>query len=268
MNIAALPVAHAIFSKRWYTESTLYINHYHSMEIQDKVVIVTGGSQGIGLAISKELASKGAKVVLAARGLEKLQEAEKEVPGSFAVQTDMRKPEDIKKLVDAAIEKFGRVDILINNAGQGMWTPVEKIVLDDYKQLMELNVYGPLLAMQEVIPHMRAQGGGTIINMISNSAKLVIPGIAGYASTKYAVNCLTLSARQELEKDHIVVSAVYPIIAMTDFGKHSIVPEPEWFRHPGEKDPKLPHVTAEEIAEAVTKIITSGEAETVVGVHA
>ncbi len=234
------------------------------MEIQDKVVIITGSSKGIGLATAKYLAEKGAKVVLNARDMDELTEAQKEVPNSFAVEADMRKPEDIKKLVDAAVEKFGRVDILINNAGQGMWTPVEKIALEDYKQLMELNVYAPLLMMQATIPVMRSQGGGTIVNIISNSAKLAIPGIAGYASTKYAVNCLTLTARQELEKDHIVVSGVYPIIAMTDFGKNSIVPEPEWFRHPGEKDPKLPHVTAEEIAEAVAGIIVSGEAEVVV----
>ncbi len=235
------------------------------MEIQDKVVIVTGGSQGIGLAISKELASKGAKVVLAARGLEKLQAAEKEVPGSFAVQTDMRKPEDIKKLVDAAVEKFGRVDILVNNAGQGMWKSVESIDLDSQKALMELNYYGPLLAMQAVIPHMRKQGEGAIVNISSASAKItVVPNLAGYASTKYALSGMSLIARQELEKDKIIVSLVYPILVLSEFGNHATDPEPEWLRHPTETSPKLPMVMPEDVAKKVAEVIVSGEAEVVV----
>ena len=110
------------------------------MEIKDKVVIVTGASGGIGSAVSKYLAREGARLVLAALSEEKLTELEREIPGSLTVPTDVRKSEDVKNLVERAIEKHGRVDILINLAGQGMWAPVEKIDVEEYKKLFDLNV--------------------------------------------------------------------------------------------------------------------------------
>src|SRR5438552_3143519 len=129
------------------------------MKIKDKVVIITGASAGIGLATAKLLAKEGAKVVLAARSVEKLKKLEKDIPGSFSVVTDMRKPEDITNLINKTKEKFGRIDILINNAGQGMRAAVEKINVDDFKEIMELNVFAVVRAMQAVIPIMRTQGG-------------------------------------------------------------------------------------------------------------
>jgi len=110
------------------------------MEIKDKVVIITGASSGIGLATAKHLASQGAKIVLASREPEKLRALEKEIAGSLAVPTDVTKPGDAKQLIDKTIEKFGRIDVLINGAAQAMAAPVEKINLDAYRNLLELNV--------------------------------------------------------------------------------------------------------------------------------
>ena len=132
------------------------------MKIKDSIIIVTGASGGIGLATAKVLADKGAHVVLAARSADKLKNLEKEIPGSFAVPTDMTKPEDIARLIKKTEEKFGRIDILINNAGQGMRASVETIDLKDYHEVMELNVFAVVRAMQAVIPIMRRQGGGMI----------------------------------------------------------------------------------------------------------
>jgi len=234
------------------------------MNVKDKVVIVTGASQGIGLATSRLLSSKGAKVVLAARSFERLKENEKELSGSFAVKTDLRKPEDIKKLIAETVKKFGRVDILINNAGQGMWKDVEKIDIESQKLLMDLNYYAPLLLIQEVVPIMRKEGGGVIINVSSASAKKhVVPNLGAYASTKYALSGLSLIARAELEKDNITVSVIYPILVLTEFGDHSIFPEPQWLRHPTEKDHKLPKITPEKVAEKIVELIGTGEAEMV-----
>src|ERR1700722_1793586 len=196
------------------------------MEIKNKIIIITGASQGIGLAIAKAASHEGAKVVLAARDAEALKNHEKEIANSFAVPTDMRKPGDIKNLIEKTAEKFGRIDILINNAGQGMYTPVENIDVEKYKDIMELNVYGPLRAMQAVIPIMRKQGGGMILNISSRVAKNYIPNLAAYASTKYALNALSLTARTELAGDHIIVSVMHPKMTATGFGKNSIGSDP------------------------------------------
>jgi short-subunit dehydrogenase len=191
------------------------------MEIKEKVVIVTGASAGIGLAVARLLAQRGAKVVLAARSKDALEKLQAEIPGSLAIPTDMTKPADIKHLIDTAKEKFGRIDVLINNAGQGLRSNVETIKMDDYRSVMELNVFAVVEAMQLVIPIMRAQGGGMILNISSMVSKNYYPGLAAYSSTKYALNSISLTARQELEPDHIVVSVFHPKMTATDFGKNS-----------------------------------------------
>jgi NADP-dependent 3-hydroxy acid dehydrogenase YdfG len=150
------------------------------VEIKDKVVIITGASSGIGLATAKHLASQGAKIVLASREPEKLRVLEKEITGSLAVPTDVTKPGDAKQLIDKTIEKFGRIDVLINGAAQAMAAPVEKINLDAYRDLLELNVVSALNLMQLVIPQMRQRGGGTILNISSQASLKNIPYIAGF----------------------------------------------------------------------------------------
>jgi len=192
------------------------------MEIKDKVIIITGASEGIGLEAAKLLNSKGAKIVLAARSFDKLQSIEKQLTSSFAVRADMRKLNEIKNLVAKTMERFGRIDVLINNAGQGIFGPVEKLDMDLFKDVFELNVVGVINAMQQVIPLMRAQGGGVIVNISSRVSKNYFPMLAGYASTKYALNAISLTAREELAKDNIIVSVVHPKLTLTNFQKNYI----------------------------------------------
>ena len=191
------------------------------MKLKESVVIVTGASAGIGEGIARALGAVGAKVVLAARSEEKLRSVAAEIPGSLPIVADMHKPEDIKALVKATIDKFGRIDILINNAGQGMRSPVESIDIADYQSIFDLNVIGPLRAMQGVIPIMRSQGGGMILNISSLVSKMYFPNLAAYASTKYALNAISLTAREELAPDHIVVSVFHPKMTATDFGNNA-----------------------------------------------
>lgn len=231
------------------------------MKIKGSVIIVTGASAGIGLATAKVLAKKGAKVVLAARSADVLKKLEKEIPGSFAVPTDMRKPADIKALIKETQKKYGRIDVLINNAGQGLMAAVEDINIDDYKAIMDLNVFAVVRAMQAVIPVMRAQNGdrrgGLILNVSSRVSKNYFPELAAYASTKYALNAISLTAREELAHDHIIVSVFHPKMTATDFGKNTL----------GEKysssdgRPGMEVDTASAVAEGIARQIESEEPE-------
>lgn len=233
------------------------------MIVQDKVAIVTGASSGIGEAIAKILAEHGAKVVLAARSKDKLEAICNKLKDSFIVPTDMKDLEAIKNLVKQTVDHYGRLDIVINNAGIGYDVAVEKIDPKSYLELFQLNVVGPLLLMQEAIPHMRKIGEGAIVNISSGTALMAIPNLGAYSSLKRALDGISFTAREELEKDNIKVSVVYPYITNTDFGKNVISgPRTET---PRDKDDILPPGDPPElVAEKILEVIESGEAEILV----
>ncbi len=231
------------------------------MEIADRVIIITGASSGIGRETAMHLSTLGARLVLAARDNEALSTLEKEIPRAVAVPTDVTKPEDAIPLVEETLVRFGRIDVLVNNAGRAMAKPVEHIDLDEYRGLWDLDVIAPLRLMQLVIPRMREHGGGQIVNISSQASTKYIPFIAGYASTKFALNNLSLTAREELAKDDITVSIVKPGIVDTDFGKNTPSPEPDALRLAAD-GALLPHVIAPSaVAAAVAEVIRSGDAE-------
>ena len=118
---------------------------------------------------------------------------------------------------------YGQIDILINNAGQGFDGPVEHLGIRQYRYIIDLNLIGPLIAMQEVIPIMKSQDKGVIVNISSGLSKMTLPDMAGYASVKSALNTISLTARKELENDNISVCVVYPYITATDFEKNTIM---------------------------------------------
>ena len=192
------------------------------MNFKGKVAIVTGASSGIGLATAKLLSSKGTKLTLVARSLDKLEQLAKELPDAFAVIADISKVEDVKNMVKQAYEHFGRVDILINNAGRGYDVPVERTDIEIFHYIFDLDVVGPVVAMKEAIPLMRKQGGGTIINVSSGTALMTLPNNGPYSGLKRALARISLTAREELEKDNIIVIVVYPYITLTDFEKNTI----------------------------------------------
>jgi short-subunit dehydrogenase len=196
------------------------------VDIKDKVVIVTGASAGIGLAIAHAAAQAGAKVVLAVRSADRLTQLSEELSREgcevMVVPTDMRQPAEVVQLIEMAVQHFGRIDVLINNAGQAVAGTVAELDLEAYRQVIELNMFGPIYAMQASVPQMRANGGGIIINVSSMVSKMNIPGLGGYASTKSALNMLSATARGELAADNIRVITVYPRMTATDFGRNSI----------------------------------------------
>jgi NADP-dependent 3-hydroxy acid dehydrogenase YdfG len=192
------------------------------MEVADKVVIITGASGGIGLATAQLFAQHGARVALVARSAERIQQLAVDLPAALAVPTDMRDTAAVRQMIAQVQQHYGRIDILVNNAGQGMHVPVAQADLDQYRDVFELNVVSVLNAMQTVIPIMRAQGGGVIINISSGLSKRIVPGVGPYASTKYALNALTLTARLELAPDNIRVGLMLPGLTATDFARNTI----------------------------------------------
>jgi short-subunit dehydrogenase len=231
------------------------------MQIKDKVVIVTGASSGIGLATAELLAKHGARVALVSRSKEKLERISRRLENSINIATDMTKPDDIINMVEQVAHHFGRIDILINNAGQGYDAPLEKVNIDTFHKIFDLDVVGPLIAMQQVIPIMRKQGEGAIINISSGTALMYLPNTACYSSLKRALAHMSLVAREELGNDNIKVSVVYPYVTDTDFEKNTIKDSvPEW---QSEDDGELPHPpdSAEFVAQMILEGIISEQPE-------
>jgi short-subunit dehydrogenase len=190
------------------------------MQINDHVFFVTGASSGIGLSTAVDLAARGAKVALLARSKEALEELSARLPGSFPIVADMTDFAAVRQAVQKVHQHYGRIDGLINNAGRSYAATVEEIDPEVFDEIFHLNVLGPIIAMQAVIPIMRAQGAGSIVSVNSGTAFMTIPQYSVYSSSKRALLGFTLTARAELEKDKIVVSEVYPFITATNFGKN------------------------------------------------
>jgi short-subunit dehydrogenase len=175
----------------------------------------------------------------------------------------MTKEKDIDNLIRATLKRFNRIDVLINNAGQGIYGAVEKVGIEEYRKIFELNVVGPLHAMQRVIPLMRKQGGGVILNISSVVSKANYPYLGAYASTKYALNALSLAARAELEKDNVVVGIMLPGMTDTDFGKNAIKSDVSIKNMQSRRREYLPEPDSPEfVAERIKSAIESGAAET------
>lgn len=232
------------------------------MDIKDKVVIVTGASSGIGLAAAELLTKRGAKVALVARSIDRLHKISQSLQGSYPIRADMSREDDIKRMVRETKNHYGRIDVLINNAGQGYDAPVEKLNIGTYRKIFDLNVIGPLIAMQQVIPIMREQKEGMIVNISSGLALMSLPNMSPYASMKSALVNLSLTAREELKKDNIQVIVVYPYITDTDFEKNTTREIVEEISEHGEEHGALrPPDSPEYVAQKIVEGIESGEAE-------
>lgn len=232
------------------------------MDIKEKVAIVTGASGGIGLATAKLLSSKGAKLALVARSKDKLEHLAMELPNAISIPADISKVEEVKKMIKQAYDHFGRIDILINNAGRGYDTSVEHTDIEIFHYIFDLDVVGPVAAMKEAVPIMRRQGGGAIVNVSSGTALMYLPDNGPYSGLKRALAHISLTA-EELEKDKIIVSVVYPYITLTDFEKNtikdvSLQEQPESAEaHEAFSKADSPEYTARRIVDG----IESGEAE-------
>jgi short-subunit dehydrogenase len=196
------------------------------MELAGKVVVVTGASMGIGEAIAKIFADQGAKVVLLSRDAGRVEAARGRIGQgelTLAMTCDVRHREDIDRAIGLTLHHFQRIDIWVNNAGHGLLDSVAQTDMAALREMFETNFFGAVAAMQAVVPVMRQQGGGTIINISSVAGHIPLPFHAGYSATKFALNAIGKAAGVELKKDGIHVLTVCPGYVRTQFGKNVVL---------------------------------------------
>ncbi len=195
------------------------------MELSGKVAVVTGASMGIGEAIARLFALRGASAVLTSRDSGRAEAARARIghtERTLALACDVRMPEEIDRVVGLTLHNFGRIDIWINNAGHGLRDSVEKMDMDQARRMFDTNLFGAIDGMQAVIPVMRRQGGGTIINISSVAGHLPLPGSAAYSATKFALNAIGKAARVELEGTGVRVMTVCPGYIATSFAENTV----------------------------------------------
>ena len=192
--------------------------------IQDKIVVITGASSGMGEATARHLAQQGAKVVLGARRAERLEALVNDIKSAggeaLAVTTDVTNRAGVAKLVDTAVEIFGRVDVLINNAGIMPLSPLETLKVDEWEQMIDVNIKGVLYGIAAALPHMKAQKSGHIITTASVAGHLVFPASSVYSGTKFAVRAICEGLRQEMKEYNIRTTILCPGAVKTELLEH------------------------------------------------
>lgn len=193
---------------------------------RNRVVVITGGSRGLGLVLARQLADEGAVLVLCARDANELDEAYKDLRRRTSTVdvyvTDLTQPPQIRSLFQRIRREIGSVDVLINNAGVIQVGPHETMTLDDYHQAMLLHFWAPLLCMWQVLPDMRRRRQGRIVNISSIGGKVGVPHLAPYCASKFALNGLSQTLQAELAKDGVRVTTVCPGLMRTGSPRHAM----------------------------------------------
>ena len=211
------------------------------MKLRGKVAVITGASMGIGEAIAKRFLAEGAAVVLTSRDAARAEAARQRICAAeqnsigggdqklkdaaertLAVACDVRRRSDLESLLRRTLERFGRVDIWVNNAGHGLLDSVAQMSMDECRAMFDTNFFGAVEAMQVVIPQMQRQGSGTIANISSVAGHIAVPGMAAYCATKAALNAIGKAARVELQKTGVHVMTVCPGYIQTDFAMNAV----------------------------------------------
>jgi len=188
--------------------------------IKDKIVVVTGASSGLGEATARLLSAQGATVLLGARRADRLQLLAKDLESrggkALALTTDVTRREQVNALVDSAVQTYGRIDVMINNAGLMPQAPLERLKIDEWEQMIDVNIKGVLYGIAAALPHMQRQKAGHFINVSSVAGHRVGPGFAVYAATKYAVRALSEGLRQEVKPYNIRTTVISPGAVATE----------------------------------------------------
>lgn len=190
--------------------------------IKGKVVVITGASSGIGAATALLLAERGAKVVLGARGLDRLEVLTGRISDAggdaACVRADVRQRDDLTKLVKLACDRYGKLDVLVNNAGIGPVSPLDQLHVEEWEDMIDINIKGVLYGIAAALPLFRAQGFGHFVNTASTAAHRIVPSMAVYAGTKIAVRAISEGLRQEAG-DKLRVTVISPGFTRTNLAE-------------------------------------------------
>jgi NAD(P)-dependent dehydrogenase (short-subunit alcohol dehydrogenase family) len=235
MNVRVLLPAGALLFGAWLTARVIRTARY---SLRDKVAVITGGSRGLGLVLARHICAQGGSVALVARDPEELGRAKADLgPRGGAVLTvecDLLDARQIQSAVRQIIDRFGKIDILINNAGIIEVGPLENMAREDFERAMRLHFWAPFELIAQVVPEMRIWGGGRIVNISSIGGKVAVPHLAPYSASKFALTGFSDAIRAELARDNIRVTTVAPGMMRTGShvnakfkGKHDM--EFAWF---------------------------------------
>jgi short-subunit dehydrogenase len=194
------------------------------MQIQGSVVLITGASEGIGAACVESFRKRGARLVLVARRREKLESFA--TPDTLIAPADVTDPDDRQRIVSGAMERFGAIDVLINNAGVGLYAPAWRAPLNEVRRMFDLNLFAALGMAQVVAPHMIRQRRGMIVNVSSIAGKMTLPWFTMYSASKYALGSMTDGLRMELKPHGVRAMTVCPGYVRTGFQDHVIAGSP------------------------------------------
>jgi short-subunit dehydrogenase len=197
----------------------------YQREISGKVVVVTGASMGIGEAIARIFADRGASVVLLSRDAERAEAARGRIghiERTLGLACDVRHREEIDRVIGLTLHHFKRIDVWVNNAGHGLLDSVANVKMAACRETFETNLFGAIEAMQAVIPVMKQQGSGTISNVSSVAGHIPLPFHAVYSATKFALNAIGKGARIELQSSGINMMTVCPGYVRTAFGANAV----------------------------------------------
>jgi short-subunit dehydrogenase len=195
-------------------------------DLRNRVVLLTGGSRGLGLELARVFARRGARLALLARDTEELARARGALPASVEVETfdcDVRFQDQVQRTVREVVERFGRVDVLVNNAGVIQVGPAETMRVSDYQEAMDTHFFGPLFLVQAVLPGMRARGAGRIVNVCSAGGKVPTPHLLPYVASKFALVGWSGGLHTELRHDGVVVTTVCPGLTRTGSARNVAV---------------------------------------------
>lgn len=244
-------------------------------DLNSKVVLITGGSRGLGLVLARQFADAGAKLAICSRDETELQRAQDELKESgaevFTATCDVRNRDDAEAFVGQVVERFGRIDVLVNNAGVIQVAPLENQVQADFEEAMQTHFWGAFYMMQAVVPHLKNKGAGRIVNISSIGGKVAIPHLAPYSASKFALVGLSSAMRNELIKENIFVTTVCPGLMRTGSHVNAVFKgqnelEYAWFTL-GDATP-LTSISAERAAAQIVEATKNGDAELIISIQA